>query len=113
MQLCNVFIAALLTAVVSGRTLTPSQQRRAELPEKRSVCPDPFSPCQYEEDGECQMGYAACLQKMGCTNEPGGLDCVGTSLGVFSLFCSTLLFCPSTDMGCIDRLPLGLQLLMR
>jgi len=85
MQLSNVFIAALLTAVVSGRTLTPSQQRRAELPEKRSVCPDPFSPCQYEEDGQCQMGYAACLQKMGCTNEPGGLDCVGTSLGEFSL----------------------------
>ena len=83
MQLTTIFVATLITAVVSARAVAPVE---AVVPvEKREACPDPFSPCQYDDNGECQMGYAACLQKMGCSNTPGGADCIGTSLGELSL----------------------------
>ncbi|KAK5661237.1 hypothetical protein OQA88_11130 [Cercophora sp. LCS_1] len=79
MQLTTILVAAIFSAVASARAMTPIEMRAAVV--AKSVCPDPFSPCQYEEDGECQFGYAACLQKMGCSNTPGGADCIGLSIG--------------------------------
>ena len=75
MQLTTVFVATLLAAVASARAIAPV--------EERAICPDPLSPCQYANDGKCEHGYAACLQKMGCSNRPDGADCIGTSLGEF------------------------------
>ncbi|KAK3357836.1 hypothetical protein B0T25DRAFT_604912 [Lasiosphaeria hispida] len=56
-------------------------------------CPDPFSPCQYaNEEGGCDYGYAACLQKMGCDGRAGGADCIGTATVFLSLSKGFVLF---------------------
>ncbi|KAL2059825.1 hypothetical protein VTL71DRAFT_9980 [Oculimacula yallundae] len=46
------------------------------------ACPDPFDVCTYTNtDGECETGYGACLQKMGCDGRSGDADCIGIAIG--------------------------------
>ncbi|KAL1792968.1 hypothetical protein ACET3X_009475 [Alternaria dauci] len=48
-------------------------------------CPDPFNTCQYEDsEGICVYGYAACLQKMGCSGTAQQADCMGYASGCAS-----------------------------
>jgi hypothetical protein len=57
-------------------------------------CPDPFDSCQYAGDGGiCEFGYAACLQKFGCSGQSGQADCIGLATGKFSRMISALKAC--------------------
>lgn len=77
MQPTTIFVATLLTALVSAKAVVPV--------EKRDRCPKPSSSCQLDTPEGCVYGYSACLEKFGCSGAAGGFDCAGTALGKLPL----------------------------
>jgi len=86
----NTFILTTLLATASTISARPGPSAGlATKPTtaliKRERCDDILSPCQIQKGDNCYKGYAACLERMGCSNEAGGADCIGLSMGEFIL----------------------------
>lgn len=85
MQFNTLVLTTLLAAAASalpGPGTGPGVNPPAGII-KRERCNDIGSPCQIQKGDNCYTGYAACLERMGCTNVAGGADCIGLSMGEF------------------------------